>query len=74
MINASLFVMRMNNYKKSMKLLNCANYVFTDEIDHFEFKKISKYTKSKPTYEKVKADFKLVNEFIKFCCSFKNIV
>lgn len=64
MINASLFVMRMNNYKKSMKLLNCANYVFTDEIDHFEFKKISKYTKSKPTYEKVKADFKLVNELI----------
>lgn len=64
MIKASLFVMRMNNYKKSMKLLNCANYVFTDEIDHFEFKKISKYTKSKPTYEKVKADFKLVNELI----------
>ena len=54
----------MNDYKKCMKLLNCANYVFTDEIDCFEFKKISKYTKSKPTYEKVKADFKLVNELI----------
>lgn len=47
-----------------MKLLNCANYVFNDEIDCFEFKKISKYTKSKPTYEKVKTDFKLVNELI----------
>ena len=54
----------MNDYKKCMRLLNCANYVFIDEIACFEFKKISKYTKSKPTYEKVKADFKLVNELI----------
>lgn len=64
MSNTSLYVKKMNDYKKCMKLLNCANYVFTDEIDCFEFKKISKYTKSKPTYEKVKADFKLVNELI----------
>lgn len=64
MANTSLFIKKMNDYKKCMKLLNCANYVFTDEIDCFEFKKISKYTKSKPTYEKVKADFKLVNELI----------
>ena len=33
----------MNDYKKCMKLLNSANYVFNDEIDCFEFKKISKY-------------------------------
>lgn len=64
MANTSLFIKKMNDYKKCMKLLNCANYVFNDEIDCFEFKKISKYTKSKPIYEKVKADFKLVNELI----------
>ncbi|MBD9074431.1 hypothetical protein EGP91_00300 [bacterium] len=64
MANASLFIKKMNDYKKCMKLLNCANYVFSDEIDCFEFKKISKYTKSKPTYEKVKVDFELVNELI----------
>ena len=64
MANTSLFIKKMNDYKKCMKLLNCANYVFIDEIDCFEFKKISKYTKSKPTYEKVKADFKLINELI----------
>lgn len=64
MANTSLLIKKMNDYKKCMKLLNCANYVFSDEIDCFEFKKISKYTKSKPTYEKVKADFKLVNELI----------
>lgn len=64
MANTSLFIKKMNDYKKCMKLLNCANYVFSNEIDCFEFKKISKYTKSKPTYEKVKADFKLINELI----------
>ena len=64
MANTSLFIKKMNDYKKCMKLLNCANYVFSDEIDCFEFKKISKYTKSKPTYEKVKVDFELVNELI----------
>lgn len=64
MSNTSLFVKRMNNYKKCMKLLECANYIYLDEIDNFEFKKISKYTKSKYIYEKVKADFELVNELI----------
>ncbi len=64
MANTSLFIKKMNDYKKCMKLLNCANYVFSNEIDCFEFKKISKYTRSKPTYEKVKADFKLINELI----------
>lgn len=47
-----------------MKILNCANYVFLDEIKNFEFKKISKYTKSKYIYEKVKTDFEMVNELI----------
>lgn len=64
MTNTSLLIKKMNDYKKCMKLLNCANYVFIDEIDCFEFKKISKYTKSKSTYEKVKADFELINELI----------
>ena len=64
MANTSLFIKKMNNYKKCMKLLNCASYVFNDEIDCFEFKKISKYTKTKPIYEKIKAYFKLVNELI----------
>ena len=47
-----------------MRLLKCADYVFTDEINRLEFKKISKYTKSKPIYEKINDDFRLVNELI----------
>lgn len=58
------FVKRMNDYKKCMKVLNCANYVFLDEIDNFEFKKISKYNKSKNIYSRITHDFKVVNDFI----------
>lgn len=64
MSHTSQFIKRMNDYKKCMKLLNCANYVYLDEIDNFEFKKISKYNKSKYLYNKVTSDFKLVNELI----------
>ena len=54
----------MKDYKKCMRFLDCANHVFLDEIDNFEFKKISKYNKSKSLYNKVSYDFKLVNELI----------
>ena len=47
MATTSQFVKRMNDYKKCMRILNCANHVYLDEIDNFEFKKISKYNKSK---------------------------
>ncbi|MDD4831533.1 MAG: hypothetical protein PHR09_01560, partial [Bacilli bacterium] len=46
------------------KVLNCDNYVYLDEIDNYEFKKISKYNKSKVLYNKITYDFKLVNELI----------
>lgn len=60
----SQFIKRMKDYKKCMRILNCANHVYLDEIDNFEFKKISKYNKSKNLYNKITHDFKLVNEFI----------
>ncbi len=64
MATASQFIKRINNYKKCMRILNCANYVYLDEIDNFEFKKISKYNKSKNLYIKITHDFRLVNELI----------
>lgn len=64
MITISQFARKMNNYKKVMRVLSCANYVFLDEIDNFEFKKISKYNKSKNLYDKITYDFKIVNELI----------
>lgn len=64
MANTSLFVRRMNDYKKCMRILNCANHIYLDEIESFEFKKISKYAKSRHLYAKVKTDFELVNVLI----------
>ena len=64
MANTSNFIKQMNNYKKSMRIFDCANHVFLDEIENFEFKKISKYNKSKNLYNKITYDFKLVNELI----------
>ena len=64
MATTSQFIKRMNDYKKCMRILNCANYIYLDEIDHFEFKKISKYNKSKNLYNKITCDFKLVDELI----------
>lgn len=64
MAYTSQFIKNMNNYKKCMKLLNCTNYVYVDEISNFEFKKISKYNKSKNLYDKIISDFKLVNYLI----------
>ncbi len=42
MAPTSHFIKKMNDYKNFMKILNCANYVYLDEIDNFEFKKINK--------------------------------
>ena len=53
MITTSNFIKRMKDYKKCMRFFDCANHVFLDEIDNFEFKKISKYNKSKSLYNKV---------------------
>lgn len=64
MANTSNFIKRINNYKKCMRIFDCANHVFLDEIENFEFKKISKYNKSKNLYNKITYDFKLVNELI----------
>lgn len=64
MANTSIFIKRMRDYKKCMKFLKCVNYIYLDEIKNFEFKKISKYTKSKYLYDKVKCDFELINELI----------
>lgn len=64
MATTSQFIKRMNDYKKCMRILNCANYVYLDKIDNFEFRKISKYNKSKDLYNKITGDFKLVNELI----------
>lgn len=60
----SQFIKRMNDYKTCMRILNCVNHVYLDEIDNFEFKKISGYNKSKHLYNKITQDFKLVNELI----------
>lgn len=64
MTTTSHFVKRMNDYKKCMRILSCTNHVYLDEIDNFEFKKISKYNKSRTLYNKITYDFKLVNELI----------
>lgn len=60
----SVLIKKFNDYKKCLKILKCANYVYIDKISLFEFKKISKYSKSRPIYEKVKHDFELVDELI----------
>ena len=64
MTNTSPFIKKMKVYKKSMKILDCANYIYLDEIDKFEFYKISKYRKSKYLYDKIARDFKLINVLI----------
>ena len=64
MSNKNLYTQKINNYKKYVRILNCANYIYLDELHNFEFKKISKYTKSKYMYDKVIMDFELVNELI----------
>lgn len=64
MSNTSTFIKRMRDYKNCMKFLKCVNYIYLDEIKDFEFKKISKYTKSKYLYDKVNNDFELINELI----------
>lgn len=60
----SKFIKRIKDYKKSMKILDCANYIYLDKINNFEFYKISKYRKSKNLYDKIICDFKLANELI----------
>jgi len=64
MTNTSPFIKKMKVYKKSMKILDCANYIYLDEINNFEFHRISKYRKSKCLYDKIICDFRLVNELI----------
>ena len=63
-MNTSNYVKKINDYKKCMKILECAHGIYIDEIDNFEFKKISKYNKSRHMYNKISADFKVVNNLI----------
>ena len=43
----STYIKINSSYKKGIRVLRCANYVYLDEINSFNFKKISKYNKSK---------------------------
>ena len=52
------------DYKNMMRIFEVSNYIFLDEIKNFEFKKISKYNKSRHIYNKVHNDFILVNELL----------
>ena len=63
-MNTSNYVKKINDYKKCMKVLECAHRIYIDEIDNFEFKKISKYNKSRNMYNKISADFNVVNDLI----------
>ncbi len=63
-MNTSSYVKKINNYKKCMKILDCAHCIYIDEISNFEFKKISRYTKSRNLYNKIENDFIRVNNLI----------
>ena len=60
----NLQIQQRSKYKMINKILESAHYIFTDEINNFEFKKISKYSKSKEVYDKISYDFKVVNRLI----------
>lgn len=64
MTKQSVFIKRINDYKKCMKIFDCVNYIFLDEILNFKFNKISKYSKSKYIFRKIVNDFRLVNEIL----------
>ena len=64
MSKTNCLVKKINNYQKWMKILDCAYYVYLDEIKKFEFKKVSKYNKSRTIYERIEYDFNVINEFI----------
>lgn len=63
-MKVSNYVKKINDYKKCMKMLECAHYIFINEIANFEFKRISKYTKSRNIYIKITNDFKTVNKLL----------
>ncbi len=63
-MGANLYLKEINDCKKCMRVFECAHYVFINEIETFDFKKISKYNKSKKIYEKISSDFKVVNQLI----------
>ena len=65
-MDTNLYLKEINDCKKCVAFLECAHFVFIDEMETFEFKKISKYNKSKRIYEKIISDFKLVNQLICF--------
>ena len=63
-MSTSSYVKKLNDYNKCMRVLECAHCVYIDEIEFFDFKRISKYTKSRRIYNKIVDDFKRVNELI----------
>lgn len=64
MTKKSVFIKKINNYKKCMRVFDCANYIFLDEILNFKLNKISKYSKSKYIFKKIVNDFRLVNDLL----------
>ena len=63
-MKTSNYVKKMNDYKKCMRMLDCAHCIFINEIECFEFKKVSKHVKAKNMYNKITSDFKTINELI----------
>ena len=61
-MKTSNYVKKMNDYKKCMRMLDCAHCIFINEIECFEFKKVSKHVKAKNMYNKITSDFKTINE------------
>lgn len=55
---------KLKKYKQAMKFLECANYIFLEQIKNFEFNKISEYKKSKEIFRNIYKDFLLINELL----------
>ncbi len=58
------YARKLVDYKKCMKVLDCAHLIYIDEISAFKFKGISKYNKSRYVYKKIESDFKKINFLI----------
>lgn len=64
MATQSNFSKKLNDYKRCMRVLDCANYIYLDEIKKFEFHKISKYSKSRCIFNRTVKDFALVKDLL----------
>lgn len=55
---------KLKEYNKCISVLKFTSFVFLDEIQNFEYKKISKYSRGKNVFIKMVNDFKLVEELL----------